>query len=112
MNECTELTTVEQLQKEAEACGYDFSALWQAAGKIAEAFREAVEAVVPIINDAFSGLAAAFASVKFDTWLLAVIWAEDAHPEWLAIYYRTKKARIRKKYRDRIMREYVKEVTN
>lgn len=98
MSECTELTPTEQLQR--------------AFAKLLEAARDMGEAMALVINSAFSCLTDAFASVKFDTWLLAVIWAEDAHPEWTAIYYRTKKARIRKKYRDRIMREYVKEVTN
>ena len=35
----------------------------------------------------------------------AVKWALDTRPEWVKIYRRTKSGRIRKKYRDRIMRE-------
>lgn len=36
----------------------------------------------------------------------AISWARSARPSWYAIYYRTKKKRIRKKYLDRIIREY------
>lgn len=104
-------TPLEQMQEIGAVCECDFSALRDALYKMAEGMTEAVTAAAQIITDAFSGLAAAFASVKLDQETLAMIWAEDAHPEWTAIYYRTKKARIRKKYRDRIVREYVKEVT-
>lgn len=37
----------------------------------------------------------------------AMAWALDTHPDWVKIYRRTKSGRIRKKYRDRIMREYI-----
>lgn len=40
----------------------------------------------------------------------ALEWAKNNHPEWVAIYKRTKKARIRKKYYDRIMRGYAAEI--
>lgn len=38
----------------------------------------------------------------------AYLWAKEIHPEWVAIMNRTKKKRIRKKYKDRILREYKK----
>lgn len=38
--------------------------------------------------------------------LNAWVWAEKYHPEWCAIYNRTKKRRIKKKYKDRVMRAY------
>lgn len=40
----------------------------------------------------------------------AFIRAAIYHPEWVAIYKRTKKARIRKKYRDRIVRWYLNDI--
>ncbi len=42
-------------------------------------------------------------------WLAATRWALQNHPEWVRIYRRTKKRRIRKKYRDRMMRAWRKE---
>lgn len=45
-------------------------------------------------------------------WYLQYVWAESAHPEWVAILNRTKKRRTRKKYRDRIRRAYYMEVVN
>lgn len=39
-------------------------------------------------------------------WYLAYNWAKQARPKWVAIMNRTKKRRTRKKYRDRILREY------
>ena len=39
--------------------------------------------------------------------LQAWVWAEKYHPEWCAVYNRTKKRRIKKKYKDRVMRAYV-----
>lgn len=42
-------------------------------------------------------------------WGLAVPWAEKYRPKWLRIYKRTKKGRTRKKYYNKIVREYRKE---
>lgn len=39
-------------------------------------------------------------------WIKASSWAGVVHAKWLTIYHRTKKRRIKKKYRDRIMRAY------
>ena len=36
----------------------------------------------------------------------AISWARSARPTWHAVYHRTKKKRTRKKYLDRIIREY------
>lgn len=44
-------------------------------------------------------------------WLNAYTWACEAHPKWVRIYHRTKKRRIAKKYRDRILRAYRAEKT-
>ena len=38
--------------------------------------------------------------------LSALLWAANNHPEWCAVLNRTKKRRIKKKYRDRVMRAY------
>jgi len=38
----------------------------------------------------------------------AYAWAQETHPQWVAILNRTKKKRTRKKYQDRIWREYMK----
>ena len=42
----------------------------------------------------------------------AISWARSARPAWYAIYYRTKKKRTRKKYLNRIIREYRGSVGN
>lgn len=39
----------------------------------------------------------------------AFLWAKYTHPEWLKILNRTKKRRIKEKYRKRILREYLKQ---
>lgn len=39
-------------------------------------------------------------------WHNAYMWACAVHPKWVTIYHRTKKRRIAKKYRDRILRAY------
>ena len=44
-------------------------------------------------------------------WHNAYTWACEAHPKWVRIYHRTKKRRIAKKYRDRILRAYRAEKT-
>lgn len=44
------------------------------------------------------------------TWFCAYAWATVHRPKWVNILNRTKKRRTRKKYQDRIMRAYQKEV--
>lgn len=40
---------------------------------------------------------------------IAFEWASVDHPEWLLIYNRTKKKRIKKKYSDRIINAWARE---
>ena len=39
----------------------------------------------------------------------AYMWAASSRPEWTKILNRTKKSRIKEKYRKRILREYLKQ---
>ena len=73
--------------------------------KLNEAFRNFGEAAGKVIKALMEILPSIF-----DTEIiLAYHWAKEAHPEWVVILNRTKKKRIRKKYQDRILREYKKE---
>lgn len=66
-----------------------------------------------IMETVASALAEVIAQVV-NTWealadwefVLAYVWAQQAHPKWVAILNRTKKKRTRKKYQDRILRAY------
>lgn len=73
--------------------------------KLTEALRNFAEAAVK----AAKALVETLSSICDIEFLLAYCWAKEAHPEWVVILNRTKKKRIRKKYQDRILREYKKE---
>ena len=73
--------------------------------KLTEALREFGEAAGKVIKALVETLSSTF-DIEF---LRAYCWAKEAHPEWVVILNRTKKKRIRKKYQDRILREYKKE---
>ena len=70
----------------------------ETARAIGEALQKTFETITPVIKAILNGES------------LAMLWASNTHPEWVAIYKRTKKARTRKKYRDRIMRAYYAEI--
>lgn len=72
--------------------------------KLNEALRDFAEATGKVIK----ALAEVLSSIVDTEFLVAYRWAKKAHPEWVAILNRTKKKRIRKKYQDRILREYKK----
>ena len=72
--------------------------------KLTEAFRDFADATAKVMK----ALAEVLSSICDTEFLRAYRWAEKAHPEWVAILNRTKKKRIRKKYQDRILREYKK----
>lgn len=65
---------------------------------VGKAIEAAAESLHPLVK------------ILIDQETRAMLWAETAHPEWVAIHNRTKKARIRKKYYDRIMRGYAAEI--
>lgn len=86
----------------------DYSVIKEAREKITEGLLEVVRILEKYSNELISGISDAI-SVMIEQESTAMIWAEENRPEWVKIYYRTKKARIRKKYHDRIMRAYMKE---
>ena len=67
----------------------------------AAAMREMTATVIKAIRNLHGGI----------EWHNAYTWACEAHPKWVTIYHRTKKRRIAKKYRDRILRAYRAEKT-
>lgn len=84
---------VQKLEKLNEA----FRDVGNALGELAKAVGNAIKAIAESLY------------ARFDTeFCLAYLWAKEAHPEWVTILNRTKKKRIRKKYQDRILREYRK----
>lgn len=92
------------------------TALANAGAKLAQGFRAAVEAMTPALEIVGQCLREAVKTISASWWCLnygykhaiAYKWAEAVHPEWVKIMRRTKKCRIRKKYADRIWREYLK----
>lgn len=90
------------------------NALTTAGAQIARGFRVAVEKVIPAWEAIGQTLRASLGEI-LQMWnglkaehVVAYKWAERVHPEWVKIMRRTKKCRIRKKYADRIWREYLK----
>lgn len=79
----------------------------RAAAAILEAFQRITDAMAPTIREIAEWLAAVHrAEALFNEALEA---AKVGRPKWVTIYRRTKKGRIRKKYRDRILRWYLSE---
>lgn len=76
---------------------------WEAIG---ETFREAAEAFAEL----WRATAAAFAEDWL--WKKAIAWAEQNRRDLAGRYHHTKKRRIRKKYRKRIVEAYLKEVSS
>lgn len=79
-----------------------FERLKEAAAEAARAIAEAMCAMAESLRPIWT--------LFYDREKTAMYWAGLYHPEWVAIYNRTKKARIRKKYYDRIMRGYAAEI--
>lgn len=69
-----------------------FAGVWDAARKATKAIAEVMQT---------------WKSSRQWQFILAYGWARGSHPEWVKILDRTKKKRIRKKYRDRILRAYL-----
>lgn len=69
---------------------------------------EAVKALGKMVQAAVDAFAALYVSPMRDalTWYVALNWAKRQYPEWVAIMNRTKKRRVRKKYKNRILRAY------
>lgn len=81
-----------------------------AAEKFSVAINQVWEALKPILYryiETISALGGDIAEARL--YSNAIIWAEASHPEWTKILRRTKKTRIKKKYRKRIVREYLKQ---
>ena len=72
---------------------------------ISQVFRDLADAVA-VVGKSFAGLWDAINQTIGRA--AAVKWAETAKPEWVRIMRRTKKRRTRKKYMDRIVREYLR----
>lgn len=77
--------------------------------KLTEALQPVIETFTEIWRTLTGAVTELGGSDTF-IWLRAYVWACEAHPKWVNILNRTKKRRIRKKYQDRIMRAYLKEV--
>lgn len=75
-----------------------FSALGVSAANLVRSLGEFIQAAVATLN--------LKPWQEVCTWYLAYNWAKQARPKWVAIMERTKKRRVRKKYRNRILREY------
>lgn len=75
---------------------------------ISQVFRDAGD-VLASVGQTLAGLVDVLLQTFRRT--AAVKWAETARPELVRIMRRTKKRRTRKKYMDRIMREYLRWVT-
>ena len=74
-------------------------------GEVLAALVEALGKEINKVLENLKSIGAAFNTLDLE-WCKALIWAEAEHPEWIRIYERTKKKRIRKKYRDKITRGY------
>lgn len=73
---------------------------------ITEAFRRIGEAFAQVTRVITMSMAEFAVQLEMSEWVKAYCWALDVHPKWARIYDRTKKRRIKKKYRDRILRAY------
>ena len=107
-------TDTEVMEKIAATCSKPFTDLSDALGRMAQAaadadraMAEAITAVAAVLTETWTDITAIF---SLET--RAMLWASNKHPEWLTIYNRTKKKRIRKKYHDRIMRAYEEALAN
>ena len=72
-----------------------------------ESLTRALDRLMTAVNDFAAGCEAAivvFDEMAFEC--LALFWARLHHPEWAYISVHHRKRRIRKKYHDRILREY------
>lgn len=101
-------TAKEALAKVAYASRDFFEDFSAAVAKMTQAAQDAARALAEAITSTSAALAENLPDISALLSLegRAMLWASNKHPEWLTIYNRTKKRRIRKKYRDRIMRAY------
>lgn len=79
-----------------------WDALWEAAKDAVVAIGEAADALATSLRSVTDCVETALFSVAYK-------YAEMAYPKYVAIYRRTKKARIRKKYHDKIIRAYLED---
>lgn len=89
-----------------ESLGAVVESIKQAWGAIGEMFQEAAAA----FTELWRATAAAFAEDWL--WKKAIAWAEQNRRDLAGRYHHTKKRRIRKKYRKRIVEAYLKEVSS
>lgn len=71
-----------------------------------EKVTESIKSVADSLTQFFDSFANWLGSIVPAVDLLAYYKAQKEHPEWVKRANRSKKKRIRKKYHDRIMREY------
>lgn len=67
---------------------------------------EAFSSIAAILNENMKQISAAWQQNPTWEFVLAYAWACEARPRWVRRLNRTKKARTRKKYQDRILRDY------
>lgn len=102
------------VEKVADASRDRMADFADAFSKMAQAAQDAVRALVEAITQTAAALTESLPDISalFSLETRAMLWASNKHPEWVAIYNRTKKRRTRKKYLDRIMRAYEEALTN
>lgn len=104
-NKCTDL--LQTLGTSAAIAPVTMEQIMKGMEDLSAAFRKACAAA----TEAMRGIAAAALDAVRNLpggieWHNAYMWACAVHPKWVTIYHRTKKRRIAKKYRDRILRAY------
>lgn len=79
--------------------------------RLRDALIASVQPVAEAMKEIFQFVAELYIpyALANEEWEKAYLWAIAHRPKWVRIYNRTKKRRTRKKYRDKILREYRKE---
>lgn len=93
---------------------FDYSRLEVAANRFSESIVAAAEAAGEMLAALAELVMPTLQQIEevlqlYEEQQAAVSWARSARPTWYAIYYRTKKKRVRKKYLDRIIKDYRQE---
>ena len=73
-----------------------------AAQQAAQGIADMISSIAAILSETLNGLSFG------DDERFAFVWACVNHPDWYQLMNHTKRKRIRKKYKDRIVREYKK----
>lgn len=101
-------------RKPIDSTSESIESLNDALAKAAEALSEYLAQFLRAFNETISASGFCALPVEFAALVVreksAVLWAQTAYPKWATMYKRAKKWRVRKKYRDRIMRAYFSEI--